>query len=45
MVRRAEVRRGGEQLTLRDVFTPEERDRLVTAAVERIVPDGRWPLP
>ncbi|MDT0396660.1 MULTISPECIES: TetR family transcriptional regulator [Streptomyces] len=26
-----------EQLTLPDVFTPEERDRLVTAAVERIV--------
>ncbi|MBJ6612474.1 hypothetical protein [Streptomyces sp. I4(2020)] len=45
MVRRAEVRRGGEQLTPRDVFTPEERDRLVTAAVERIVPDGWWPLP
>ncbi|MGA5796953.1 TetR/AcrR family transcriptional regulator [Streptomyces cellulosae] len=30
-----------EQLTLPDVFTPEERDRLVTAAVERIVTDGR----
>lgn len=29
-----------EQLTLPDVFTPEERDRLVTAAVERIVTDG-----
>ncbi|MGW0300766.1 TetR/AcrR family transcriptional regulator [Streptomyces anthocyanicus] len=30
-----------EQLTLPDVFTEEERDRLVTAAVERIVvPDG-----
>ncbi|MFI8091063.1 TetR/AcrR family transcriptional regulator [Streptomyces sp. NPDC086080] len=26
-----------EQLTLPDVFTPAERDRLVTAAVERIV--------
>lgn len=30
-----------EQLTLPDVFTPEERDRLVTAAVERIVTDER----
>lgn len=30
-----------EQLTLPDVFTPEERERLVTAAVERIVADGQ----
>ncbi|RDD89663.1 TetR/AcrR family transcriptional regulator [Streptomyces parvulus] len=29
-----------EQLTLPDVFTEEERDRLVTAAVERIVVPG-----
>lgn len=29
-----------EQLTLPDVFTPEERDRLVRAAVERIVAEG-----
>ncbi|MFC8838366.1 hypothetical protein ACPCSQ_32545 [Streptomyces griseoincarnatus] len=31
----------GEQLTLPDEFTPGERDRLVTAAVERVVTDGR----
>ncbi|MEU0580604.1 TetR/AcrR family transcriptional regulator [Streptomyces griseoincarnatus] len=30
-----------DQLTLPDVFTPGERDRLVTAAVERIVTDER----
>ncbi|GAA3251694.1 hypothetical protein GCM10010469_11390 [Streptomyces labedae] len=41
MVRRTEMRRGEEQLTRPDVFTPEERDRLVTAAVERIVTDER----
>ncbi|MEV5469270.1 hypothetical protein ACPCSL_28740 [Streptomyces griseoincarnatus] len=41
MVRRTEVRRGGERLTPWDVLTPEERDRLVTAAVERVVTDGR----
>ncbi|MFF5159544.1 TetR/AcrR family transcriptional regulator [Streptomyces sp. NPDC000348] len=29
-----------EQLTLPDVFAPEERERLVTAAVERIVAAG-----
>ncbi|MFF8032821.1 MULTISPECIES: TetR/AcrR family transcriptional regulator [unclassified Streptomyces] len=29
-----------EQLTLPDVFTPEERERLVTAAVDRIVAAG-----
>lgn len=29
-----------EQLTLPDVFTEEERDRLATAAVERIVRDA-----
>ncbi|CAL9360332.1 hypothetical protein SUDANB146_05862 [Streptomyces sp. enrichment culture] len=30
-----------EQLTLPDVFAPEEREQLVAAAVERIVTDGR----